>query len=111
MAIQSLASNSLRLSAAARWVSIAWASWLAASADQAEVMAAFVAQCLGRVRWQGQRWAEVHLDSAQGLTIGQRATMGREGTPCKCFVAMGPALELMDQGLGAELRMGLGRLG
>jgi hypothetical protein len=37
--------------------------------------------------------------------------MGREGTPCKCFVAMGPALELMDQGLGAELRMGLGRLG
>jgi hypothetical protein len=82
-----------------------------ASADQTEVMAAFDAQCLGRVRWQGQRWAEVHFDSAQGLTIGQRATMGREGTPCKCFVAMGPALELMDQGLGAELRMGLGRLG
>jgi hypothetical protein len=55
MAIQSLASNSLRLSAAARWVSIAWASWVEASADQTEVMAAFDAQCLGRVRWQGQR--------------------------------------------------------
>jgi hypothetical protein len=92
MAIQSLPSNSLRLSAAARWVSIAWASWLAASADQAEVMAAFDAQCLGRVRWQGQRWAEVHLDSAQGLTIGQRATvMGREGTPLQVLCRHGPS--------------------
>ena len=53
----------------------------AASADQAEVIAAFDAEGLGRVRWQGQSWAAVHLDPGQGLAIGERVTvMGREGT-------------------------------
>jgi len=65
-----LASSSLRLAAAAGSASIAWTSGVAASADQADVLPAFDAQSLGQVRWQGQCWAAVHLDSAQGLTIG-----------------------------------------
>ena len=63
----------------------------AASADQAEVIAAFDAEGLGRVRWQGQSWAAVHLDPAQGLAIGQRVTvLGREGTRLQVLSRHGP---------------------
>ena len=52
-----------------------------ASANQAEAIAAFDGEGLGRVRWQGQGWAALHGVPAQELAIGQRVTvMGREGT-------------------------------
>ena len=64
----------------------------AASADQAEVIAAFDAEGLGRVRWQGQSWAAVHLDPGQGLAIGERVTvMGREGTRLQVLSRNGPS--------------------
>lgn len=54
---------------------------MVASANQAEGMAAFDADGLGRVRWQGHRWAAPNLNPAQALAIGQRVTViGREGT-------------------------------
>jgi hypothetical protein len=64
----------------------------AASADQAEVIAAFDGEGLGRVRWQGQSWAAINLDPAQGLAIGQRVTvMGREGTRLQVLSRNGPS--------------------
>ena len=52
----------------------------AASADQAEVIAAFDREGLGRVRWQGQSWAAVNLEPSRGLAIGNRVSvLGREG--------------------------------
>ena len=54
---------------------------MVASANQAEAIAAFDADGLGRVRLQGLSWAALNLDWAQELAIGQRVTViGREGT-------------------------------
>ena len=61
---------------------------MVASANQAEGIAAFDADGLGRVCWQGQRWAALNLDSAQALAIGQRVTViGRRGPACKGYPA------------------------
>ena len=70
---------------------------MVASANQAEAMAAFDADGLGRVRWQGLNWAAPNLDPAQALAIGQRVTViGRRGPACKCCPASCPALERRD---------------
>jgi len=54
---------------------------LSASAERAEVISAFDAEGLGRVRWQGQSWAAVNLDPERSLPAGAAVTvMGREGT-------------------------------
>lgn len=63
----------------------------AASAEQADVIAAFDAEGLGRVRWQGQSWAALNLDPARQLAIGSRVTvMGREGTRLQVLAREGP---------------------
>jgi membrane protein implicated in regulation of membrane protease activity len=52
----------------------------AASAAQAEVLAPFSAEGLGRVRWQGQSWAAESLEPGTPLNIGEQVTvMGRDG--------------------------------
>ena len=78
---------------------------MVASANQAEGIAAFDADGLGRVRWQGLSWAALNLDSAQELAIGQRVSViGREGTRlqglCRQLpssLAPGSRLERRDQ--------------
>ncbi|MCS5698963.1 NfeD family protein [Cyanobium sp. FGCU-52] len=53
----------------------------AAGAEQAEVIAGFDADGLGRVRWQGQSWAALNLDPSLRPGAGSRVTvLGREGT-------------------------------
>jgi len=80
------------------------------TADQAEVIAAFDGEGLGRVRWRGQSWAAVNLDPAQGLAIGNRVTvLGREGTRLQVLVRDVPGSgESGDgaQGLGPGFRKG-----
>jgi len=52
-----------------------------AAAEQAEVIAGFDAEGLGRVRWQGQSWAALNLDPSVRPGAGSRVTvLGREGT-------------------------------
>ena len=85
---------------------------MVASANQAEGMAAFDADGLGRVRWQGLSWAAPNLDSAQALAIGQRVTViGREGTRlqglCRQLpsaLAPGSSLERQDQRFSARIK-------
>jgi hypothetical protein len=82
------------LSSTGYWVLRRWSSSQgaraiapAALADQAEVIAAFDAEGLGRVRWQGQSWAALNLDPTQTLAIGNRVTvLGREGTRLQVLV-------------------------
>lgn len=63
----------------------------AASADQAEVIAAFDGEGLGRVRWQGQSWAAVNLDPSRAPAIGKRVmVLGREGTRLQVLVREEP---------------------
>ncbi len=51
-----------------------------ASADQAEVIAAFDGRGEGRVRWQGQSWAAQAPGGGSGLAPGDRVlVLGREG--------------------------------
>ena len=85
---------------------------MVASANQAEGIAAFDADGLGRVCWQGQRWAALNLDSAQALAIGQSVTViGREGTRlqglCRQLpsaLAPGSSLERQDQRISARIK-------
>ncbi len=61
---------------------------MVASANQAEGIAAFDADGLGRVCWQGLSWAAPNLNSAQELAIGQRVTViGWRGPACKGYPA------------------------
>ncbi|MCS5692019.1 NfeD family protein [Cyanobium sp. FGCU-6] len=64
----------------------------AAGAEQAEVIAGFDADGLGRVRWQGQSWAALNLDPSLRPAAGSRVTvLGREGTRLRVLPAP-PAL-------------------
>jgi membrane protein implicated in regulation of membrane protease activity len=64
----------------------------AAGSEQAEVIAGFDAEGLGRVRWQGQSWAALNLDPSRSPGAGSRVTvMGREGTRLRVLPAP-PAL-------------------
>jgi membrane protein implicated in regulation of membrane protease activity len=84
-----------------RWSSSQGARAIApsASADQAEVIAPFDGAGFGRVRWQGQSWAALNLDPAQGLAIGDRVTvLGREGTRLQVLSREGPGGWLRSEG-------------
>jgi len=84
-----------------RWSSSQGARAIAPStwADQAEVIAPFDGAGFGRVRWQGQSWAALNLDPAQGLAIGDRVTvLGREGTRLQVMGREGPGGWLQSEG-------------
>ena len=92
-----------------RWSSSQGARAIApsASADQAEVIAPFDRNGLGRVRWQGQSWAALNLEPAKGLVNGDRVTvLGREGTRLQVISREGPGAWLPsegDQGLASGI--------
>ena len=49
--------------------------------------------------WQGQSWAALNLDPAQGLAIGDRVTvLGREGTRLQVMGREGPGGWLQSEG-------------
>ena len=63
----------------------------AAGAEQAEVIAGFDAQGLGRVRWQGQSWAALNVDPHTPLNPGERVTvMGRDGNCLQVMARKSP---------------------